>query len=317
MKAVYRQKIIRAGNTVEVENTYPTRFGDMLTRRKHVKGTPEAMQAYNEELAVRKLTRLINENFITDDWFVTFHYENHNRPKDYKTACAQLCTFMRKLKKLYEEWGIGFKYIKRTAYGERGGIHHHVILPQGKRFKEISSLWKQFVKATMDARPPDCRALYDSGEYSSLAAYIVKQPMADENKGYVKKWIGSRNLRKPKEEPPRDIYEIKWKEPPVARPGYYIDKDSVRAGCNPVNGRPFLFYRMVKLPPDFVCYNEEGKRLYGSEAIKYFRNKNKNWIKENFWTEICSEGEVVFNAECGIHNSELIESGGYNNATKK
>lgn len=293
MKPVYRQRIIRAGNTIEVENTYPTRFGDTLTRKKHSKATPEAMQAYNEELAIRKLTRLINENFVPDDWFVTFHYENHNRPEAYEKATAQLSAFLRKLRKVYSEWGIEFKYIKRTAYGERGGIHHHVILPQGERFKEITILWKEHIKATRDARPPDCRALYDTGEYSSLAAYIVKQPMNLENNEYIKKWIGSRNLKKPQEEPPKDIYEIKWKEPPTARPGYYIDTDSIRAGCNPVNGRPYLFYRMVKLPPDFHCYDENNKKLYGSEAIKYFRKHNRDWIKENMWAEICPSGEIV------------------------
>lgn len=309
MKPVYRQRVIRAGSTIEVENTYPTRFGDTMTRRRHSKPTPEAMQAYNEELAIRKLTRLINENFIPDDWFVTFHYENHNRPSNYEKATAQLSAFLRKLRKVYAEWGIEFKYIKRTAYGERGGIHHHVILPQGEKFKEITILWKEYIKSTRDARPPDCRALYDTGEYSSLAAYIVKQPMYQENDGYIKKWIGSRNLKKPVEEPPKDIYEIKWKEPPIARAGYYIDIDSIRAGCNPVNGRPYLFYRMVKLPPDFHCYDENNKRLYGSEAIKYFRKHNKEWIRNNFWKECCPEGEIIPNAEFGIRNSEL-EGGG-------
>lgn len=298
MKALYRQRIIRAGNTIEVENTYPTRFGDTMTRRKKAKSTPEAMQAYNEELAIRKLTRLINTNFAPDDWLVTFHYESHNRPESYEKAAAQLSAFLRKLKKVYEKWEIEFKYVKRTARGERGGIHHHVILPQGEKFKEITLLWKEHIKATRDARPPDCRAMYDTGEYSSLAAYIVKQPMfAEDKEGYVKKWIGSRNLKKPVEEPPRDIYEIKWKEMPVARPGYFVDIDSIRAGCNPVNGKPYLFYRMVKLPPDFHCYDENNKKLYGSEAIKYFRKHNKEWIRNNMWSDICPEGEIVPKAE--------------------
>lgn len=293
MKPVYRQRIIRAGNTIEVENTYPTKFGDTLSRKKRGKTTPEAMQVYNEELAIRKLTRLINTNFIPEDWFVTLHYENHNRPSDYEKAVAQLSAFLRKVRKLYQEWGIEFKYIKRTAFGERGGIHHHVILPQGEKFRKITELWKEHIKSTRDARPPDCRALYDTGEYSSLAAYIVRQPMRQENDGYIKKWVGSRNLKKPTEEPPKDIYEIKWKEPPVARPGYFIDTDSIRAGCNPVNGRPYLFYRMVKLPPDFHCYDENNKRLYGSEAIKYFRQHNKKWICDNLWCMDGYDGEIV------------------------
>lgn len=295
MKPLYRRKIIKAGNTIDVEETYPTKFGEGMTRRNNKGNTPQAMQEYNEELAIRKLTRTLNTNFIPDDWFVTFHYERENRPESYDKAYKGFSAYLRQLRKLYAEWGIEFKYIKRTAYGERGGVHHHVVLPRGKDMRQVTKLWKAFVKASPAARPPDCRALYDTGEYSSLAAYIVRQS-APEDSQYVKKWVGSRNLKKPTVYPPEDISEIKWKEPPCAKRGYYIDTDSIVAGCNPINGKPYLFYRMVKLPPDFVCYNESGKRLYGSEAISYFRAHNKDWVKKN-WDTLCPEGEVVYKNE--------------------
>ena len=78
----------------------------------------------------------------------------------------------------------------------------------------------------------------------------------------------------------------------MAWPGYYIDTDSVKADVNPVNGRPYLFYRMVKLPPDFVCYDDSGNRLTGSTAIKYFRRNNSEWIKQN-WKELNPAGAVI------------------------
>ncbi len=307
MKAVYRKKIYKAGNTLEFEYTYPTRFGECMTRKRHTKATPEEMQAYNEELAIRKLTRIINENFKPDDWFITFHYEKEKRPPNYEEACEQLSKFMRKLRKLYGEWEIEFKYVKRTAYGERGGVHHHVVLPQGADMRKVSALWKTYVKSTMKVRPPDCRALYDTGEYSSLAAYIVKQK-SPEDALYVKKWQGSRNLKKPVQKSCEDIHEIKWKEPPQAPAGYYIDEDSIRAGCNPITNKPYLFYRAVKLPSDFVCYDENGKRIHGSDAIKYFRKKNKDWLKnnwdENKWKLICPEGEIIFKNEKEVRQDE-------------
>jgi hypothetical protein len=209
---------------------------------------------------------------------------------------------MRKLRRLYEEWGIEFKYVKRTAYGERGGVHHHVVLPRGEDMRKISSLWKQYVKAAMKVRPPDCRALYDTGEYSSLAAYIVKQN-SPEDASYIKKWVGSRNLKKPVVKSVEDVADIKWKEPPVVPPGYYIDQDSIRAGVNPITNKPYLFYRAIKLMDDFRCYDDNGKRIYGSEAIKYFRRHNRNWIKEN-WKEIAPEGEIVFKTEKGERQDE-------------
>ena len=292
MKAIYRKRIIKAGQTLDVEYTYPTRFGESMTRERHEGGTPEAMQVYNEELAIRKLTRILNENFCPDDWFVTFHYEKHNRPESYDAAYKQLSGFLRELRKLYKEWGIELKYVKRTAYGERGGVHHHVVLPRGADERKMSALWKEYVKATIKVRPPDVRALYDTGEYSSLAAYIVKQS-SPEDLAYVKKWVGSRNLKKPVVKSVEDVHEIKWKEPPEAPAGYYIDRDSIRAGVNPITNKPYLFYRAIKLPPDFHCYDEEGKRVYGSEAIKLFKKQNRNWCRKN-WNAIAPEGEIVF-----------------------
>lgn len=302
MKAIYRKKVIKAGNTLEVEYTYPTRFGECMTRERHTGVTPEATSAYNEELAVRKLTRIINANFVPDDWFITFHYEKEKRPPSYEEACKHLSGFMRQLRKQYAEWEIEFKYIKRTAYGERGGVHHHVVLPRGEDMRKISSLWKRYVKSTMKVRPPDCRALYDTGEYSSLAAYIVKQ-RSPEDAAYVKKWVGSRNLKKPVIKSVEDVADVKWKEPPTAPLGYYIDQDSIRAGVNPITNKPYLFYRAVKLPQDFHCYDDNGKRLYGSEALRYFRRHNRNWIKDN-WDKLCSEGEVIFKTDKGERQDE-------------
>lgn len=305
-KAMYRRKVIKAGRTIEVEETYPTQFGDNLTRKRHdidSDGTPAAMEAYNEEVAIRKLTRILNENYVPDDYWLTFHYEKHNRPDSYDKANKVLSSFIPKLRKLYQNEGIELKYVKCTAFGERGGVHHHLVIPQGVPQKAIRDLWKEHIKATIKARPPDFTSLYSTGEYSAIAAYIVKQKRCIEggNERYIKKWVASRNLKKPEEEKIQDIEKIKWDEPPTAYNGYYIDTDSIRAGCNPITGRPYLFYRMVKLPPNFVCYNNEGKRLTGKEAVKWYRHNNREYIKQN-WFELNPEGEVIFKE--GIRQNE-------------
>ncbi len=109
----------------------------------------------------------------------------------------------------------------------------------------------------------------------------------------ARKWVCSRNIKRPVEKQPEDVYEIKWKEPPVARRGYYIDTDSIRAGCNPVTGKPYLFYQEIKLKSNFSCYDEHGRRLYGADAVKYYRKTNKEYIKQN-WFKLNDEGEVIF-----------------------
>lgn len=292
MQAKYCRKITKAGLTIEIEETYPTRFGDMMTRRKMKKPTPEAMRHYNGEIATRKLTRLINNNFGPNDWFMTLHYEKNKRPETYEEAIKQLGLFIRRLRKLYAENNSELKYIKRTVFGSRGAVHHHVIISQGVDTAIIARLWKEHIKAGLKARPADFTPLYSTGEYSSLAAYIVKQNEEDEYKFQEKKWIASRNLKKPITEI-KYINKIKWNEPPTPLPGYFIDIDEVRAGCNPINGRPYLFYRMVKLPPGFTCYDANGKRMSGNTAVKYYRQNNKEFIKQH-WFDLNPEGEVVF-----------------------
>ena len=301
----YRQKIVRAGKTVDVQYTYPTQFGEGLTRAHHKEGagTPADMEAYNYELAVIKLTQIINANFGTDDWFITLHYEKDRRPPDLETARKQLSVYFAKLKKEYEKLGIEFRWVKTTAYGPRGGIHHHIVIPGGIKMQMINKLWRDVAKLSHEARPPECRALYSTGEYSSLAAYFCQQAeKSGVKEKHGRKFTCSRNIKRPVPEEPRWVDKVKWNEPPVAWPGYYIETDSIRAGCNPVTGRPYLFYRMVKIQPNFTCYDENGKKLVGKEAVSYYRRTNKEYIKQN-WFTLNPEGEVIFKTE-GVKQNE-------------
>lgn len=296
MKTKYCRKVIRAGCTVDVQYTYPTRYGEGLTRARHNLDsvTPLEVEAYNEELAIRKLTLLLNENFNPDDWFVTLHYEIDNRPADIETAKKQLRTFLTKLKGLYESEGVTLKYIKATAFGERGALHHHIVIPRGVETTKITKLWKNVIKASHKARPPQYTALYSDGEYSVLAAYICKQgEKSGKSVKNMRRFTCSRNIKKPEAEEIKWVDKPKWQEPPTPWPGYYIEQDSIRAGCNPITGKPYLFYRMVKPPPSFTCYDESGKRLTGAAAVKYYRENNKQFIKQK-WLDLNPEGEVIF-----------------------
>ena len=295
-RPMYRERVIYAGNTIEIIDTYPTQFGDKVRRenRKSGKGTPEAVKQYNRELAKRKLTRLINNNFVPDDLWITLTYERDNRPQSEEAAKALFRKFIRKLKGIYARHGLELKAIKRTAYGERGAVHHHLIVPQGVSSKEITKLWREVSGASDKARAPHYVPLYPEGEYSCLASYLVEQLSAEEGELHVRKWTCTRNIRKPIEKAPRDVYKIKWNEPIKPRKGYYVDTDSIRAGTNEVTGRPYLFYRMAKIKEGYTCRDDTGKLLRGAEAAEYISRKNKQWIRDN-WAEICTEGEVIFN----------------------
>lgn len=296
MRAIYRRRVIKAGATIEVEETYPTRFGEGLTRSQHNNstGTTVAMQIYNEERAMRELTRLINENFVPGDFWVTLHYEKDNRPQSFEEARAQLSSFLIKLRSLYKKSGKEIKYLKTTAIGSRGGVHHHIIINRGVDTRKISFLWREHIKASISARPPHYVELYEDREYSSLAAYIYNQAKGmEEDYKNARHWVGSRNLKKPQVIKDEIIEGIKWKEPPTAPRGYYIDKDSIKAGCNPISNKPYLFYRAVKITEGFTCYDEKGRKLTGKAAASYYRKIKTQWIRDN-WDELNPEGEIIF-----------------------
>ena len=301
----YCRKIVRAGCTVDVQFTYPTRYGEGLTRERHNPDsvTPADVEAYNEELAIRKLTLIINENFEPDDWFMTATYEKDNRPDDIETAKKHLRKFCSELKKLYEKNGVVLKWVKTTAMGEKGAIHHHIVIPKGIDIRKISEVWKRVVKASYKARSPQYTALYSDGEYSVLAAYICRQGQKSGNSiKNMRKFTCSRNIKRPEPEEIKYVDKVKWQEPPTPWPGYYIECESIRAGCNPITGKPYLFYRMVKPPPGFTCYDKNGRRLTGKEAVKYYRENNKQFIKQK-WIDLNPEGEVIFKSK-GVKQDE-------------
>ena len=294
-KAMYRERVIIAGPTVEIIDTYPTQFGDNLKRagRKSGKGTPEAVRLYNRKLAKRRLTRLINANFEADDLWITLTYEQDKRPADKKAAKLLFNKFIRKLRSEYRKCGLELKALKCTAVGERGAFHHHLIINQGVKTRDITKLWRMVSGASNKAHPPYYVPLYPEGEYSSLASYLVDQlDIGDEDLG-ERKWTGTRNLTKPTENPPKDIEAIIWQEPPVPWEGYVIDTFSIEAGTNEITGRPYLFYRMVKIEEGYICHDDAGKLLKGSEAILYVQAKNRKFIRDN-WITLSPEGEVIF-----------------------
>ena len=252
-----------------------------MTREKYNGRTPEAMQKYNEKLTARHLTRLINANYGKNDYFISLTYNREERPNP-ETAAAQLTAFLRALKRLYKKNGAELKYIRVTAYGSKGAIHHHIIINNiGIDISKITALWRYSV------RSPYYKPLYNTGEYSALANYLIKQTKnygADEIKG--KRYSVSRNLIQPEIIKDKYINKIKWKEPPKAKAGYYIDTDSIEAGIDEKNGKPYLFYRMIKIPIN------ERRGESGKEWIKQIEEQNRQYIKQN-WERFSPYGNVI------------------------
>ena len=182
------------------------------------------------------------------------HYSRYKRPLPEESK-KQVTAFLRKLKKVYIQYGVELKYVKVTAFGSKGAIHHHLVINSGVPYKEITKLWGY------SERTPDYKPLYVNGEYSALAYYLVNQSKIGLNIGQKingKGFVGSRNLKKPELIKAQYVDKVCWKEPPKAKKGYIIDPDSIDAGVNELNGKPYLFYRMILDTADIQIKNKSG-----------------------------------------------------------
>lgn len=268
MKKGYRHRVIRAGDTLEVIETFPGRLGSGFTREGYSGGTPLAQEKYNEKLRIRELTRIINENFGEDDYHLVLTYERGKRP-DAETAKLYCKQFTRRLTALYRKRGEELRFVKVHAFGERGALHHHLVINNADKVKvrEINELWEY-------SKKPQYFAMYEGGDYSWLAAYLVKQCKIGLKEGErlnSKAWSCSRNIRKATVIKDTQIGKICWKEPPAPMPGYFIDRDSIDAGVNEFNGRSYLFYRQIRRKEVLFCFTAEGRILRSAEARKYVR----------------------------------------------
>lgn len=240
---VYRKIIYDMGVVIQIEKSMPGRYGAPGEKRgKKKKPTPEDVRKQNERRRWRKVQRLILMNFREGDWHLILKYRPGERPETYKEAKDHRKKFLDRMREAYRKAGIPFKWIAVTERGKRGQVlHHHLVIEDIRRdgtdtVKLVKKLWTyggEFFSS-----------LYEDGEYEKLAEYIVKAETKDEG-GWCT-YSRSRNLKEPVKTVER-VYRRRWRNPPVAPKGWYVVKDSVYNGENPVTGRPYQHYTIKKL----------------------------------------------------------------------
>lgn len=234
----YRKKIYKTGPVIEIEKTYYIQRKG--AREAKAKATAEAVKKNNNKLALRELTRQITTYFTKGDLFIALTYRRGERP-DPEAAKKQMKKFWRDMRKTYAEEGKELYRISTTAYGSRGGIHHHAIVNYID-IRKIQALWPYGMVIP--------KLTYMDGAFSALAAYILRQskrPMGGKPSEEIKgrRWSHSRNIKRvePKIE---EVDAKEWAQKPRALKGYQIIPGSVEDGINPVTGIPYQFYRMIK-----------------------------------------------------------------------
>ena len=187
-KLQYRTRTIKAGPITEVE-VYPVFGRNQERRARQAKAnmTPERMERANHAAAIRKVIRLANANFTSNDLHVTLTYAG--QAPDWEQCQRDVRNFIRRLQRLREKRGLEkAKYIyaiEDQEDGEKKRIHAHMLLSGGVSREEIEACWRKGW-ANCDRLQPNEEGL------AAIAKYITK---AQKNR---KKWVCSHGLKQPK-----------------------------------------------------------------------------------------------------------------------
>lgn len=187
----YRVKTIKSGEMLECE-IYPIwKTGKKDNRREKKKPSREAQKNLNEKNTKKNVIRLINTNFISEDIWATFTYDNENLPDNPEQAKKDMQNYIRRLNRHIKKNNLPtLKYIYVTEYEEdekkgKKRVHHHIIMNYRDR-NTAEEMWDKGGRTNARRLQPDDYGL------EGLARYITKDPKNS------KRYTTSRNLEKPK-----------------------------------------------------------------------------------------------------------------------
>lgn len=216
------QATTRAGRSLILEQYYAPRHNIKgIERRPNSEDTSQAQEKANARKAIRELTIILNANFGEGDHHLVLDYKVEDRPETTDDALSDRNAFMRRLRRVYKKAGIVLKYVICTEHGRKGALHHHLVINNGLAPEVIQKLWKK--------GRVHFNLLDDSGEYSKLASYLLKNRKYWKESGGGRQWTRSRNLIRPKTYKTvirMDIYYAK----PKPRAGMYIAPGSEAEG---------------------------------------------------------------------------------------
>lgn len=232
----------RYPNAIEVEEFHTGKYGAPgQSRQKKQKATPEQIERINQYNREKLARRKLRMHFQVHDYFTCLTYQKSDRPPDMAAAKEHFKQFMRLVRKEYRKRGYEVKWMRNIEVGTKNGWHIHLII---NRIPDtdiiLATAWTRGTAVS--------KLLYEKGEFAQLAAYITKTPKTD-SKQRETSYSTSRNLPIP---PPEKKIIYGWKLSDKIRvpKGYYLDKQSLREGINPVTGYGYRTYTMLKLRPD-------------------------------------------------------------------
>jgi len=196
----YHAKTIQSGSQIEVQlyEVWDTKSKNKGKAKKPSKRRQEKLNQRNSQL---NFVRLINENFTEKDTWMSLTYDIFSLPADYETAVKNIKNYIIAVKRKWKDRDV--KYAYSIEYGE-GRCHHHLFINISDR-DTLEEMWCSASERARKRKNPayrihkygrtQARRLQaDDFGFTGAAMYTSK-----ESKKNKKKYVCSKNLRKPKE----------------------------------------------------------------------------------------------------------------------
>lgn len=236
----YIEEVCIAGETIEVNKYYSYRYhckGEKRGLKKKL--TSEAQRRVNLRKAAKDLRRLMNTNFKDGDLLVRLDFFKEHFPNDSKKMQTMMQAFIRKLRAEFKKLGRDLKYIYVKEIGPRGGRHVHMIMSKC----DTDVLRRCWPHGGIHVDP-----LISGGQYRKIAEYFVKYAAkTEETEGKIigKRWNPSKNLVRPIVKK-RIVAANTFRKKIKLKPGYHLEKDSLRAGVSELTGFEYFSYTLIK-----------------------------------------------------------------------
>lgn len=193
MRTRYKEHAYVCGNYLDLQ-IYSEYAEFKGKRKRRYKPTSEVQKKLNKKNRVRKLVRLLNTNFTTEDLRFDVTYNEDYNPSSAQEAKKQMNNFIRRLKNYRKRNNLPeLKYVYVTERGSRNKrFHHHIVMNGGISINKLAEIWG---KGYTQAKPLQ----FDDTGIESLANYLLKNPITVNEDGSGNSYCLSRNLQKPTE----------------------------------------------------------------------------------------------------------------------
>lgn len=270
------KQMIKAGTPIFCKVTEKVNRTKVQKRKKKQKPTTSQVAKLNERNSIKKLAILLSHNFQDGDYFISLTYSA--LPLSKEVLRHDLDKFKDRLRYLYGVNNVELKWVS-SAETLTQRANFHLVINRGVPIEKIQAIWKN--------GNVDYVNLNTHGDYRRLAEYMVKESkiyFRTEESICKKRWSKSNSVVMPvtkQEECSSEEFES-----PKAPEGYYIEKDSIYHGTNPISGRPFTEYVLLPFSHD--------SSLNGWDNLKEARPIYDGYIK---WLREHGEYQLAFELE--------------------